>query len=378
MNTLSSRHTLIAAAVAAVLLSACASVPVEPDGAASLRNRLTQLQADPQLGSRAPLAMEQANIAVTAAEKPQADQALSNHLQFIADRKISIARAEAQSQLAVDQRKGLAAQREAMRLQARTREADAANYRANQAQANAYDQRQVADAANSRAAMAQANASDQAQQTDAANNRAAMAQANASDQAQQTDAANSRAAMAQANASDQARQTEAANSRAAMAQANASDQEMQANAARSATADAKRQADDLQHQIKDMQARVTDRGLVLTLGDVLFASGAANLNSAGNGHLDKLAIFLNRYGDRTALIEGHTDNVGGEDYNLGLSQRRAEAVKSYLVGQGIHSTRLSASGMGKGSPVADNGSATGRQQNRRVEVIIENSRVSTR
>jgi outer membrane protein OmpA-like peptidoglycan-associated protein len=378
MNTLSSRHTLIAAAVAAVLLSACASVPVEPDGAASLRNRLTQLQADPQLGSRAPLAMEQANIAVTAAEKPQADQALSNHLQFIADRKISIARAEAQSQLAVDQRKGLAAQREAMRLQARTREADAANYRANEAQANAYDQRQVADAANSRAAMAQANASDQAQQTDAANNRAAMAQANASDQAQQTEAANSRAAMAQANASDQARQTDAANSRAAMAQANASDQEMQANAARSATADAKRQADDLQHQIKDMQARVTDRGLVLTLGDVLFASGAANLNSAGNGHLDKLAIFLNRYGDRTALIEGHTDNVGGEDYNLGLSQRRAEAVKSYLVGQGIHSTRLSASGMGKGSPVADNGSATGRQQNRRVEVIIENSRVSTR
>ena len=378
MNTLSSRHTLIAAAVAAVLLSACASVPVEPDGAASLRNRLTQLQADPQLGSRAPLAMEQANIAVTAAEKPQADQALSNHLQFIADRKISIARAEAQSQLAVDQRKGLAAQREAMRLQARTREADAANYRANQAQANAYDQRQVADAANSRAAMAQANASDQAQQTDAANSRAAMAQANASDQAQQTDAANSRAAMAQANASDQARQTEAANSRAAMAQANASDQEMQANAARSATADAKRQADDLQHQIKDMQARVTDRGLVLTLGDVLFASGAANLNSAGNGHLDKLAVFLNRYGDRTALIEGHTDNVGGEDYNLGLSQRRAEAVKSYLVGQGIHSTRLSASGMGKGSPVADNSSATGRQQNRRVEVIIENSRVSAR
>jgi len=378
MNTLSSRHTLIAAAVAAVLLSACASVPVEPDGAASLRNRLTQLQADPQLGSRAPLAMEQANIAVTAAEKPQADQALSNHLQLIADRKISIARAEAQSQLAVDQRKGLAAQREAMRLQARTREADAANYRANEAQANAYDQRQVADAANSRAAMAQANASDQAQQTDAANNRAAMAQANASDQAQQTEAANSRAAMAQANASDQARQTDAANSRAAMAQANASDQEMQANAARSATADAKRQADDLQHQIKDMQARVTDRGLVLTLGDVLFASGAANLNSAGNGHLDKLAIFLNRYGDRTALIEGHTDNVGGEDYNLGLSQRRAEAVKSYLVGQGIHSTRLSASGMGKGSPVADNGSATGRQQNRRVEVIIENSRVSTR
>ena len=78
------------------------------------------------------------------------------------------------------------------------------------------------------------------------------------------------------------------------------------------------------------------------------------------------------------MIEGHTDSIGGEDYNLGLSQRRADSVKSYLVKQGIRSSRLSASGKGKGSPVADNSSATGRQQNRRVEVIIENNRVSAR
>jgi outer membrane protein OmpA-like peptidoglycan-associated protein len=379
MNTsLSSRHTLIAVAVAAVLLTACASAPVKPDGADALRARLTQLQSDPQLGTRAPLAMQQANLAVTAAEKPQADQALSTHLEFMADRKISIARAEAESQLAIDQRKGLAEQREAMRLQARTQEADAANRRANRAQASADDQRQMADAANSRAALAQANASDQAQQTDAANSRAALAQANASDQAQQTDAANSRAALAQANASDQAYQTDAANSRAAAAQANANDQERQADAARSSMAEARHEADELQHQIKDMQARVTDRGLVLTLGDVLFASGAANLNFSGNGHLDKLAVFLNKYSDRTVLIEGHTDSIGSEDYNLGLSQRRADSVRSYLVQQGISSSRLSAAGKGKGSPVADNSSATGRQQNRRVEVIIENTRVSER
>jgi outer membrane protein OmpA-like peptidoglycan-associated protein len=309
MNTfLSARHTLIAAAGVAVLLTGCASVPVEPDGAASLRARLTQLQSDPQLGTRAPLAMEQANLAVTAAERPQPDPVVSGHLLFMADRKISIARAEAQSQLAVDQRKGLAEQREAMRLQARTQEADAANRRANRAQANADDQKQMADAANGRAAAAQANASDQAQQADAA--RAA--------------------------------------------------------------------AEELQQQINGLQARVTDRGLVLTLGDVLFASGNANLNSAGDSHLGRLAVFLNKYMDRSALIEGHTDNIGGEDYNLGLSQRRADAVKFYLVNQGVASGRLSASGKGKGSPVADNSSATGRQQNRRVEVIIENSRVSAK
>jgi len=305
---LSSRHTLIAAAVAAVLFTGCASAPVEPDGAAMLRSRLTALQSDPQLGSRAPLAMEQANVAVTAAEKPEPDKLVSDHRLFMADRKIAIARAEAESSLAVDQRKGLAEQREAMRLQARTQEADFANRRANMAQANAADQQQIADAANSRAAMAQANASDQAQQADAA---------------------------------------------------------------RSA-------AEDLQRQIDGLQARVTDRGLVLTLGDVLFSSGNANLNSGGDSHLGRLAVFLNKYMDRTALIVGYTDNIGGEDYNLGLSQRRADAVKFYLVNQGVDSGRLSSSGMGKGSPVADNSSATGRQQNRRVEVIIQNSRLSAR
>jgi outer membrane protein OmpA-like peptidoglycan-associated protein len=291
MNTpVSSRHALIAAAVATLLLSACASAPVESDKARSLRAELTQLQADPQLGSRAPLAMEQANVAVTAAEKPQPDPALATHLEFMADRKISIARAEAESKLAIDQRKGLAEQ-----------EADTANRRADLAQG-----------------------------------------------------------------------------RADMAQANADDQQRQAEAARIATADAQRAADELQRQIDDMQAKVTDRGLVLTLGDVLFASGTADLNTGGSNNLSKLAAFLNEYPDRTALIEGHTDSIGGEDYNLGLSQRRADSVKSYLVNQGIGSGRLSASGKGKDSPIADNSSATGRQQNRRVEVIIENNRVSSR
>jgi outer membrane protein OmpA-like peptidoglycan-associated protein len=302
MNTLSSsRQKLLAAALAAVLLTACASAPVEPDGAAMLRARLTALQSDPQLGARAPLAMQEANVAVTAAEKPEPDKVVSDHRLFMADRKISIARAEAESSLAVDQRKGLVEQREAMRLQARTQEADAANRRANMAQANAAD----------------------------------------------------------------------ANSRAAMAQANASDQQAQAEAARAA-------ADDLQRQIEGMQARVTDRGLVLTLGDVLFASGAATLNAVGDPHLGKLAAFLTKYSDRTVLIVGYTDSIGGEDYNLGLSQRRADAVKFYLVNQGIDSSRLTSSGMGKSSPVADNSTATGRQQNRRVEVTIENSRVSAR
>ena len=287
-------HTLIAAAIAAALLTACSSVPARPEGAAALRSRLTDLQSDPQLAGRAPLAMEQADIAVTAAEQPQTDRAINEHLQFMADRKISIAAADAHNQWSVDQRPVITEQRAAMQLQARTDEADAAGQRSAVAQADADNQRQLADVA------------------------------------------------------------------------------------RESTADSQRNEADLQQQIVALQATVTDRGLVLTLGDVLFASGTANLNNGGAAHLSKLAGFLNRYGDRTAQIEGYTDSTGTDEYNQDLSQRRAEAVKAYLVDQGVGSSRLSAAGKGESSPVGDNGTVTGRQQNRRVEVIIGNGLVTAR
>jgi outer membrane protein OmpA-like peptidoglycan-associated protein len=287
MNISLKPNILVATAVACALLAACSAAPTKPDGADRLRSRLTQLQADPQLGSRAPLAMKDADVAVTAAERPQADKVVGAHLVFVADRKIATAQAQAESNFAVDQRKALGEQRDAMRLQSRTQEADSANRRADVA---------VADA----------------------------------------------------------------------------------TAARDASADAQRSALELQRQIDELQAKETDRGLVLTLGDVLFASGTANLNSGGDNHLAKLAVFLNKYPERTTVIEGHTDSIGSDAYNQGLSQRRADAVKAYLVAQGIDASRLIASGKGEGSPVGDNGSATGRQQNRRVEVIIANTQLSSR
>ena len=145
-----------------------------------------------------------------------------------------------------------------------------------------------------------------------------------------------------------------------------------ADAARTAASDAARQADELQRQIDALQAKATDRGLVLTLGDVLFSSGRADLKVGATSNLNRLVTFLNQNSSRNVEIEGHTDNVGGDDYNLGLSQRRADSVRSFLIQQGVSSQRITATGKGEHQPVADNDSASGRQQNRRVEVIIKN------
>jgi outer membrane protein OmpA-like peptidoglycan-associated protein len=143
-----------------------------------------------------------------------------------------------------------------------------------------------------------------------------------------------------------------------------------ADAAQLAANASQQQAQELQRQLEVLQARPTDRGLVLTLGDTLFATGKSELKSGATVNLDRLTTFMNEYPQRTASIEGYTDSMGSDEMNQSLSQRRADAVKGYLVGQGVSSARLSASGRGENSPVADNESAAGRQQNRRVEVVI--------
>jgi outer membrane protein OmpA-like peptidoglycan-associated protein len=345
----------LAAAAIALLLAACASTPRQPDGAIALRQRLNQLQADPQLSGRAPLAMEQAEKAVSAAEQPQRDPAINAHLQFMADRKISIAEAEAHNRWSQDRLKEITEQRTAMQLSARTQEADAANRRA--------------AAANVNAALATAAADNQRQQAELARNDAANAQNAAAEASRTTAAANLNAALATASADSQRQQAETERQRAEMARNEAAD-------AKNAAAEAQRQAAELQQQIIIIQGKVTDRGVVLTLGDVLFASGSANLNSGGSDRLSKLAGFLKRYPERNAQIDGFTDSVGSDEFNQALSQRRADAVKSYLVNQGISASRLTANGRGESSPVGDNGTATGRQQNRRVEVLISNDLVS--
>ena len=122
--------------------------------------------------------------------------------------------------------------------------------------------------------------------------------------------------------------------------------------------------------LADLQANKTNHGLVITLGDVLFATGRADLKAGSRQTLDKLTTFLQTYPTRNVRIEGFTDNVGGDDFNQALSERRADSVRDALMGMGIASDRILAKGLGESSPVADNGTEEGRQQNRRVEVVI--------
>ena len=132
----------------------------------------------------------------------------------------------------------------------------------------------------------------------------------------------------------------------------------------------------LANELASLKAQHTDRGMVLTVGDVLFAPGKAEVGPGAQRSIDKLADFLKAYPKRNVLIEGHTDNFGNEDFNIKLSQQRADAVRDLLVARGVSPQRIRTKGYGPKFPVVENDSAAGRQQNRRVEVLVLNEGVS--
>jgi outer membrane protein OmpA-like peptidoglycan-associated protein len=140
---------------------------------------------------------------------------------------------------------------------------------------------------------------------------------------------------------------------------------------------AEAQVDTLQQQLASLQAQQTERGIVLTVGDVLFDVGQATLKPGAVNEIVRLAQFLQENPERKVRIEGHTDSTGAITTNLVLSQRRAEAVADTLVAAGVPRSRIVATGLGPDFPVASNATAAGRQQNRRVEVVIEDAPVAT-
>lgn len=288
MNT---TRTLIAAATA-MALAACQTTPeLNPDIAAA-RSSLEQARSNTYVARSGAVELQNAQLAMTRAETAWAadrDVDQTRHLAYLARQRAEIAMAvgmQAQSDERVQQ---FTAEREKVRLQARTQEADMATADARAAQADAQMSKQQADAA-------------------------AML------------------ALQQAG-----------------------------------------RAEGLERDLADLKAQKTDRGMVVTLGDVLFDTGKSTLLPGAQRSVAQLVQVLTHHPERRVLIEGFTDSVGSDEMNLQLSQRRAQAFQRELMSGGVAAGRIEVRAWGEANPVADNGSAAGRQRNRRVEVLFSDA-----
>lgn len=300
--------TLALAAVAA--LAACSSVPPANARLDAARSQLRSAQADPQTMGLAGPELQNASAAMDAAESALArgdDSASVDHLAYLASQRTVLLQQAGQRRSAEATLAQASGQRDQQRLAARTQEADSATRNAQASQRDAQSAQRTAEAA----------------QRDA--------------QASQRDA------------------------QAAQRQAGVSQQQ---------AGDAERRADALAQQLAALDAKQTDRGMVVTIGDVLFDTDQAQLKAGGQRSMDKLVGFLKAYPQRRALIEGFTDSTGAATHNQALSARRADAVRMALVGAGVAADRLSAQGLGETYPVAGNDNAGGRQMNRRVEILL--------
>ncbi len=148
-----------------------------------------------------------------------------------------------------------------------------------------------------------------------------------------------------------------------MAEADMVEAQRQTQIARARTAE-------LEAQLADLAAKQTERGLVITLGDVLFGSDQTQLTQDGLRTAQKLAMVLQQNPQRTVLIEGFTDSTGSTAHNQDLSERRAGAVRNALQDMGVARERIAMRGYGEAYPVADNDTNQNRQLNRRVEIVI--------
>lgn len=205
----------------------------------------------------------------------------------------------------------------------------------------------------------------------------AAAQAEAAKQQAQAQAAQAQATEAQAQVKATQQQAQAqveGMQQQAQAQAAAA-QAAQAQAARAAVQ--KQRADLLKQLNRILATADTERGLVVTMAGVTFASGSANLQPSARENLAKLAGIIAAHPSLKLDIEGYTDSTGKDETNLDLSQKRAEAVQAYLTEQGIPAGSLTAKGFGKESPVAPNDTPDGRARNRRVEIIVSGEAIGT-
>ena len=326
------------------LLSACASTPKVDPRVTALQSAYDDLAGRAELASRAIDEMSRAEKALQQIQqKPRnmKDEAYDYAL-YATDRLIQIAEFSARRRFAEDRRQELVREQERLILMARTREAERAKQEAEQARLSAAEALALREQALAEAAQAQ-QLRDQAEQAQLmAEEKQLIAELAAE------------SALSDAEKAQTIAAAEAAKAEAARAEAEAAKLEMRS----------------LRNQLSELQAKQTERGLLITLGDVLFEFNQSELKSGATRNLMPLAKALTERPQQTVVVEGHTDAVGSKAYNVQLSERRAAAVKDYLVAQGIAAERISTQGLGPDFPIASNDTEGGRQQNRRVEVIL--------
>jgi outer membrane protein OmpA-like peptidoglycan-associated protein len=213
----------------------------------------------------------------------------------------------------------------------------------------------------------------------------------ASERARAADADAARVAADAARAASDAARVSAADAARLAAERAAADSEaarvaaaaQAAGAAQRAAAQSEQEKTALRERLRTqlnviLDTRETARGLIVNLSDVLFDTGSATLKAGAREKLSRISGILASQQGLRMEVEGHTDDVGSDSSNQTLSERRGESVRTYLVGQGINSGTIGTKGLGEGTPVASNGTAAGRQQNRRVELIVSGDVIGTR
>ena len=311
-----------------VLLSACTAPPKKDLALDRVRGELEDLKSQPELAGYAPLAVGEAERALRQAELASGDDLYRSYLVYMADRRIQIARTMAehgQYSQVIDE---LEKEHSAMLIKASQLEADQARMDAEEAR------------------LLVATTAEDAQRA-----------REEKEKALQKEAESARAAQLSAEEADQARR---------LAETRASEAEY----ARLEADLASQQITSLTRQLENLQLRETESGVVVTLGDVLFASGQTTLVEGGRSSLAEVVDRFQTEPDKKIRVEGHTDSLGDAEANLSLSEQRAQAVLEALVSLGVAADRISALGMGEDFPIATNETEEGRSQNRRVDVIL--------
>jgi len=378
-----------------------------------------QVKADPNVAAYAPEALSEAEKAMQTAEQARVLAEKSNaqndyeeleHRAYLSGKKSQIALTMTEEKAKEKEIEALNRERTEVLLQKRDQEIRLAKKETERARSMALSEAEKAERAKMEAEQARSMALSEAgkaerakMEAEARAREAEQARSMARLAAERAERAKKEAEEAKSFASAESAEKEKANREAAMKAQEAEQARMQAEArareaeqarmqteakareaerARmeaAAKADeaekAKAEVDELLSQLSDLKAKQTERGIVLTIGDVLFAFDKATLSPGAFRNVDKLADFLQKHPNRSVLIEGHTDNVGSDQYNLDLSEKRAEAVKNALVAKGVGEERVTTKGYGEKYPVASNNTSDGRQQNRRVELVILNEGV---